>query len=75
MGINGADTVILAEGIRAEIAKLLIDFSGQTISITASFGLLPPELLRDNFDDVLKNADQALYQAKEKGRNRVCLYR
>jgi diguanylate cyclase (GGDEF)-like protein len=75
VGSNEADAVILAERIRSEIAKLLIEFSGQTISITASFGLLPPELLQDNFDDVLRNADQALYQAKEKGRNQVCLYR
>jgi len=75
VGINEADAVILAERIRVEIAKLPVEFSGQTISITASFGLLPPGLLQDNFDEVLKNADQTLYQAKNKGRNQVCLYR
>lgn len=74
VGLGKVDAEMLAERIRAEIARLTIEFEGQAISITASFGLVPPELLRDNFDDVLKNADQMMYQAKGEGRNRVCLY-
>lgn len=74
VGIVEADAVILAERIRSEIANLTIEFEGQAISVTSSFGLVPPELLQENFDDVLKHADQMMYQAKNGGRNQVCLY-
>lgn len=74
IGLGEADVVLLAERIRAEIAKLIIEFEGQTIPITASFGLLPPESLSDDFNKVLKDADQMMYQAKKEGRNRVCRY-
>jgi diguanylate cyclase (GGDEF)-like protein len=75
VGLGEADAVLLAERIRAEIEVLPIEFEAQAIPVTASFGLVPPELLQDNFDEVLKNADQVMYQAKGEGRNRVCLYR
>ena len=75
VGIAEVNAVILAERIRNELEKLSIEFEGQTISVTSSFGLVPAELLQDNFEDVLKNADKMMYQAKHKGRNTVCLYR
>jgi diguanylate cyclase (GGDEF)-like protein len=75
VGLVEADAVMLAERIRTEIAMLSIEFEGQAIAVTASFGLVPPELLQDNFGETLKHADQMMYQAKYEGRNRVCLYR
>jgi diguanylate cyclase (GGDEF)-like protein len=75
VGLSEANAVVLAERIRTEIANLPIEFEGQEISVTSSFGLVPPELLQENFDDVLKHADQMMYQAKNEGRNQVCLYR
>jgi len=74
VGVSEAGSITLAERIRAEIAKLPIMFEGLHIPVTASFGLVPPELLQDDFDEVLKNGDQMLYQAKNEGRNRVCIY-
>ncbi|PKH05953.1 GGDEF domain-containing protein [Moritella sp. Urea-trap-13] len=73
VGVSEAGAMTLAERIRVEIAKLSIEFGGLTISVTASFGLVPPELLQADFDEVLKNGDQMLYQAKNEGRNRVCI--
>jgi diguanylate cyclase (GGDEF)-like protein len=75
VGLSEANAVVLAERIRTEIANLPIEFEGQEISVTSSFGLVPPELLQENFDDILKHADQMMYQAKNEGRNQVCLYR
>ncbi|NQZ90879.1 MAG: diguanylate cyclase [Moritella sp.] len=75
VGVTEVGAIILAERIRAEIAKLPIEFGGQPIPVTASFGLVPPDLLQEDFDEVLKNGDQMLYQAKNEGRNRVCIYR
>jgi len=74
VGVSEAGAITLAERIRTEIAKLPILFEGLHIPVTASIGLVPPELLQDDFDDVLKNGDQMLYQAKNEGRNRVCVY-
>ena len=74
VGVSEVEAITLAERIRTELANLPVVFEGKSISVTASFGLVPPELLQENFDDVLKNSDQMLYQAKHEGRNRVCLY-
>jgi len=74
VGVSEVEAISLAERMRTELAKLPIVFEGRHIPVTASFGLVPPELLQENFDEVLKNSDQMLYQAKNEGRNRVCLY-
>lgn len=56
----------MAERLRIGIADSLIDNGPQ---ITASFGIA--QLLNlDNIDSFLNRADQALYSAKEQGRNR-----
>ena len=40
--------------------------------ITCSFGVTEYKR-QDSIDDMMKRADKALYEAKENGRNRVCL--
>ena len=72
-GVSEVEAITLSERIRSELAKLPIIFDGKHISVTASFGLVPPELLQESFEEVLKNGDKMLYQAKNNGRNRVCL--
>ena len=42
---------------------------GKTFSVTISIGLAVPNPRRGTVDDVLKAADEALYKAKQKGRN------
>lgn len=42
--------------------------------ITVSFGISNFKTSKQTFDEVFKNADNALYQAKENGRNRVFSY-
>lgn len=74
VGVSQIGAIILAERIRAEIEKLPIEFGGQSISVTASFGLVPPDQLQQDFNEVFKDGDQRLYQAKNEGRNRVCIY-
>jgi len=63
----------VAETLRREIAERPMPWSGEAISITASFGLaqaLPGEV---NVHAVVARADQALYRAKDDGRNCVRL--
>lgn len=61
----------LAERLRGTFAELTFEASSGPGRFTASFGVAA--LRRD--DDVtalLRQADEALYQAKDSGRNRVC---
>ncbi|MFZ5559938.1 MAG: GGDEF domain-containing protein [Pseudomonadota bacterium] len=65
---------IVAERIRERIATTPVRVDGKTIPMTASFGVACyPAPGIENLNDLLKAADKALYEAKEAGRNRVCL--
>lgn len=63
-----------AEEIRQMFKELTIDYQGQTLSTTISIGVAvyPDHGLTG--DNVLAGADQALYQAKRTGRDRVVVY-
>ncbi len=62
----------LAETLRKDVQKLIVPFEGQNIRFTASFGVScgKPDTVFTP-DDLLNNADKALYQAKRDGRNCV----
>ncbi len=72
------DALLLAERIRQEVAQspMVLD-DGQSIDLTVSIGVSEalPMLGRSQHQDVgenlLASADQALYQAKDNGRNRI----
>jgi diguanylate cyclase (GGDEF)-like protein len=63
-----------AEEIRQALQELNLDYCGQPLKITASFGIsVYPEHGTDA-DTLLRHADEALYDAKSGGRNRVMVY-
>jgi diguanylate cyclase (GGDEF)-like protein len=67
--LHGARRV--ADTLRREIAERPIPWAGEGLTVTASFGLaqtLPGEV---NVQAVIARADQALYRAKDDGRNCV----
>lgn len=67
--LHGARRV--AETLRKEIAERPVPWAGEALTVTASFGLaqtLPGEV---NVQAVIARADQALYRAKDDGRNCV----
>ena len=73
-GISNEDAFMFAERLRQSLENMDIVIPGKVLKITASFGLLPPDKVDQNFDVSLKHADNMLYEAKRGGRNRVCVY-
>jgi diguanylate cyclase (GGDEF)-like protein len=64
----------VAERLRATIADLSVNFKGETVGkITASLGVSSSRHFGTDPDVVLQGADKAMYEAKEGGRNRVCV--
>lgn len=71
LGANEKDAIAKANEIREEISKL--KFSVPELSITISAGVASSE--KDiNLLGLIERADQALYKAKETGRNKVVGY-
>ena len=66
---------LLHAGEKAEYLRQLIEASPiDGIQVTASFGTAQMQEGITDFEGILKNADDALYKAKESGRNRVHMY-
>jgi diguanylate cyclase len=59
----------LAETVRSRISQLVID--GLQVTVSIGVAGLPGHAAEDG-DALVKLADDALYAAKEGGRNRVC---
>lgn len=70
--VDGSAALDAAEGLRTRIEALPIQGAkGRRIRVTASIGVTCLSPL-DNLERFLERADQAMYEAKETGRNRVC---
>jgi diguanylate cyclase (GGDEF)-like protein len=63
----------VADRLRFHVADAPVRHKDQQISVTASFGVAAFPEDADAADELILRADQALYQAKQRGRNRVAL--
>ena len=64
----------LAEGLRRDIEAADLEYDGTKLSVTSSFGVADGKEARELFEVLVKRADDALYKAKQRGRNRVWGY-
>jgi diguanylate cyclase (GGDEF)-like protein len=70
---NPADAHAAGERLRLAIAAHPLDLSSGPLTITASIGVSTIDAGDKEFDDILRRADLALYDAKAAGRNCVVL--
>jgi diguanylate cyclase len=78
-GVIAADTdtagaEILAERIRAAVEGLVVKFDGKDIPVTVSLGIAQYREGVASPETLIAQADEALYQSKEAGRNCYSVY-
>ena len=71
---NFEQAYAVVDRIRKAVTTQPIDLDGKLVSITISSGITNLSETEETFDKLLSQADQALYRAKEAGRNKVVGY-
>ena len=69
------NSLILAERIRSAVYAYPIKHDGIRSQLSVSIGVACFPKDADNAENFIKRADEALYMAKETGRNRLCCYK
>lgn len=64
--------ILLADRIRKTVEALVCDRKNETLKTSVSIGVAT-YISGDNDESLLEKADEALYRAKNEGRNRVCI--
>ena len=75
-GVDVQNSIVIAERLRENVEALEIDINAVSkLRITASFGISTMiSEGKEDIDSLIKKADEALYFAKQHGRNKVCHY-
>lgn len=71
--VRDEDPLIVAEKIRVAINQPVV-LNGETVVLSVSTGVYPVQV-GDDLSESINRADQATYQSKRLGRNRVTLWR
>lgn len=73
MAMDQAGAELLAERLRKKVESAEFVPGGNKLKVTVSIGVSAwvPEI-KENFEELVRRADSALYSAKQEGRNRIC---
>ena len=74
MGSTAEDAALGAERLRAAAEELEVQYPGFEGRVTLSLGVAQRTDAFEGVDDLIKAADEALYAAKEAGRNQISVY-
>lgn len=75
-GIGPSEAMLAAERLRAAVASVRVESGGESLGVTVSIGCSGRESYGgETIDDLVREADEALYRAKAGGRNRIELHR
>lgn len=70
-GADVANAQVFASRLQEHLAQDPAQTDGQPVAVTISIGIAIMDDDAESTQEVLRRADQALYQAKERGRNRI----
>lgn len=70
-GTDHFGATAVAERLRKNISTISLDIENTPITISVSMGIVDLSPKIDKLEDLIKRADEALYVAKQSGRNRV----
>jgi diguanylate cyclase (GGDEF) domain len=68
------DAALYAEAIRHTLASSPVTAGGESIAVTVSIGIAAAATDACDLDRLLSDADRALYEAKERGRNSTAIW-
>jgi diguanylate cyclase (GGDEF)-like protein len=68
------DAWILADRLRQTYAAMVMEFGGEVLHSTISIGVSNSMHAGVKFTSLIAAADQAMYRAKQDGRNRVVMH-
>jgi len=71
---NAQQAKQLAEALRQQVAEIQLNTDLGPLSFTISIGIAEVSITDNTVSKTLVRADNALYDAKRNGRNRVCVY-
>jgi len=73
-GASAADAEKVAGKLLADLRGATVTLSGQRRRVSASLGIALIREMAETADELMVNADMALYDAKDAGRNRVAVF-
>lgn len=72
---NAKEAVLVAERLRKRMEAMVVEHEGKRITFTISLGIAELSETMDDYKHWIECADQALYQAKELGRNQTRVFK
>jgi diguanylate cyclase (GGDEF)-like protein/PAS domain S-box-containing protein len=71
---DSSRSVKIAERIRTQVERYRLNIDGHEVGITISVGIVSYPSHAARISELIKNVDEAMYNAKKGGKNRACIF-